>query len=267
MRTVGDLPTPWRDDPYLVGECAQHELVIHASDDEACVLGLRDHDGTSVVGLGAPEAVARLLTQRTAAFVALGARWATLPRGTWAHVAPDDRAALLGTPEGGTSHWDWMYTRAPLDASAAGAAGAAGLAVVRLEPGPEVDVLVAECLGRAHPVASTLPGDPRLTAWWAVVDETRPVAVVGSLDLFPGAPAHLVSLGVDPAYRGRGLAGTVLAAAVKDGLRRTPVVGDPMVHLGLYASNDAARRVYTRLGFVLAHEMESVRRAAAATGG
>jgi predicted GNAT family acetyltransferase len=33
-----------------------------------------------------------------------------------------------------------------------------------------------------------------------------------------------------------------------------------MVSLGLYASNDVARRVYTRLGFTLEHRFASRRR-------
>ena len=37
---------------------------------------------------------------------------------------------------------------------------------------------------------------------------------------------------------------------------------DPMVSLGLYADNDVARRVYTRLGFRLEHRFESRRRPA-----
>lgn len=282
MRTVGSLPTPWDADPYLVGERADAELRTHASDDEACVLVLDDHPGRSLVGIGRPEAVARLLTQSAAAFAAHQPQTLTVERGSWEHLDPRTQDQLAG-PTATTSEWDWMSTRAPLDVT--GGAGAPGVLVERFVPGPDTDALVTDCLDRAHPIASTLPGDPRLTAWWGVRESdvlpagagagtaggvgsgrsahagARLVAVVGALDLYPGAAPHLVSLGVDPGHRGAGLAGAVLAAAVDDGLRRVPVVGDPMVHLGLYATNDLARRVYARLGFTLDHQFMSVRRA------
>lgn len=272
MRTVGSLPTPWDADPYLVGERADAELHAYASDDEACVLVLESHPGRSLVGIGRPEAVARLLTQSAAAFAALAPQSLTLERGSWERVADGTREQLAG-PSPTTSEWDWMSTRFPLvlHGGRGGPAGPGGseVPVERFVPGPETDALVADCLDRAHPIASTLPGDDRLTGWWGVreADDAagrpggRLVATVGALDLYPGAAPHLVSLGVDPAHRGKGLAGVVLAAAVEDGLRRTPAVGAPMVHLGLYATNDVARRVYQRLGFSLDHRFVSVRRA------
>lgn len=266
MRTVGSLPTPWDADPYLLGERADAELHAYASDDEACVLVLESHPGRSLVGIGRPEAVARLLTQSAAAFAALAPQTLTVERGSWGRVEDAVRDRLAG-PSATSSEWDWMSTRSPLVVP--GAPGTPGVEVERFEPGPETDALVADCLDRAHPIASTLPGDARLTGWWGVREHAdaggpaggRLVATVGALDLYPGAAPHLVSLGVDPSHRGQGLAGAVLAAAVEDGLSRTPSMGEPMVHLGLYASNDRARRVYQRLGFTLDHRFESVRRA------
>ena len=96
MRTVGSLPTPWDADPYLVGERADDELHAHACDDEACVLVLDGHPGRSLVGIGRPEAVARLLTQSAAAFAALGPRTLTLERGTWEQVSADVREVFVG---------------------------------------------------------------------------------------------------------------------------------------------------------------------------
>jgi ribosomal protein S18 acetylase RimI-like enzyme len=255
VRTVGSLPTPWCLDPYLVAERADAELHAFASDPEACVLVLDDHPGRSLVGIGRPEAVARLLAQSAAAFAAHRPGTLTLERGAWEQVSDEVRETLVGPHR--VSEWDWMWTRTPLRLEAD--PGVPTRQVERLVPGPEIDALVTECLGRAHPVASTLPGDPRLTGWWGVRDGDRLVATVGAVELYPGAPPHLVSLGVDPEHRGEGLAGAVLAAAVEDGLRRVPTVGDPMVHLGLYASNDVARRVYRRLGFTLEHRFMSVR--------
>ena len=61
---------------------------------------------------------------------------------------------------------------------------------------------------------------------------------------------------------GQGLAGAVISAAVRDCLDVVPALGPPMVSLGMYASNDVARRVYTRLGFRLEHRFDSRHRAA-----
>jgi hypothetical protein len=113
VRTVGSLPTPWDADPYLVGERADDELHAHACDDEACVLVLDGHPGRSLVGIGRPEAVARLLTQSAAAFAALAPQTLTLARGSWELVDGDVRDQLAG-PSTTTSEWDWMSTRTPL---------------------------------------------------------------------------------------------------------------------------------------------------------
>ncbi|MDQ2624778.1 MAG: GNAT family N-acetyltransferase, partial [Actinomycetota bacterium] len=69
---------------------------------------------------------------------------------------------------------------------------------------------------------------------------------------------YLVSLGVDPDHRGRGLAGRVLAAAVRDGLDDALRLGRG-VSLALYSANERARRVYVRHGFELHHRFESLR--------
>ena len=148
------------------------------------------------------------------------------------------------------SWWDWMWTGHPLGVADTSRAE-------RLPHGPPMDAEVGEFLSRGHPTASTTPGEPRLIGWWGVRDRGRLVAVVGALVRAPGMAPHLVSLGVDPELRGQGLAGIVMAAAVRDCLDVTPAVGLPMVSLGLYAHNDVARRVYGRLGFELRHEFAS----------
>jgi GNAT superfamily N-acetyltransferase len=64
-------------------------------------------------------------------------------------------------------------------------------------------------------------------------------------DLFPDGAPQLGSMWVDPAYRGRGVAGA-LAAAVEDAARRS---GADALGLWVTAGNDLARDVYTRLGY------------------
>ncbi|GEN78834.1 GNAT family N-acetyltransferase [Actinotalea fermentans] len=246
--SVRDLPAPWRDEPYLVMCHGRSTVAVAWHDDDALVVLLEGSGrDPGVIGVGDADAVGRLLD---GAVTALGpARWATLPRGSWEAAADGTRAAFPGWEA--ANSWDCMWTDRPL-------VGISDHAVERLPAGVErVDAEIAEALDRAHPTASTRPGDPRLEGWWAVREEGRLVAVVGAIRFAPGLAPHLVSLGVDPAHRGRGLAGAVLAAAVSDGLLAPTLVGPPMVGLGLYAANDVARQVYVRHGFVLGHRFDS----------
>jgi GNAT superfamily N-acetyltransferase len=252
---VTELPEPWCRSPYLVGEHALSDVAASWVADDA-LLAVVDGPGrdTGLFGLGDPGALATLCKQAVAdADPALArARYATLERGALAMVGPDGLAALGMRPDG--SEWDWMWTPGPLTGDPSGAE--------RLPMGPGTAQEVAECLSRAHPTASTAPDDDRLIGWWGVRQDGRLMAVIGAIRFTPGLPPHLVSLGVDPATRGQGLAGVVMSAAVRDCLTVTPEVGEPMVSLGLYAANDVARRVYTRLGFRLEHRFGSRHRAA-----
>jgi len=258
--TVTDLPDGWGTSPYLL--MAHGRSVVQASwqGDGALVVALEGHDGAAgLVGLGPAEAVAGLLetavveTALVETAVAgagwAGLRWATVPRGTWDAVGRSARVVFDHWSD--PSAWDCMWTYRAL-------VGGHAHPVERLDPGDAaVRAEVARTLGRAHPTASTSPDDPRLIGWWGARVDGGLVAVVGALRYAPGLAPHLVSLGVDPAHRGRGLAGAVLAAAVRDGLAAGTEVGPPAVWLGLYASNDVARRVYLRHGFELGHEFES----------
>jgi GNAT superfamily N-acetyltransferase len=251
---VTELPEPWCRTPYLVGEHAQADVLAHWVADDA-VLAVVDGPGRDcgLFGLGDPAAVARLCERAARdGDPALGrARYATLERGALEAAGPELPAALGMKPDG--SEWDWMWTPGPLTGDPSGAE--------RLPLGPATAAEVAECLSRAHPTASTAPDDERLIGWWGVRQDGRLMAVIGAILFAPGLPPHLVSLGVDPATRGQGLAGVVMSAAVRDCLTVVPDVGDPMVSLGLYAANDVARRVYTRLGFRLEHRFASRHRA------
>lgn len=255
-RSVADLPGGWGASPYLL--MAHGRAAVRGSwqDEDAVVVALEGRrGGIGLVGLGAPPGVARLLGDAAAELDDgpdgswSDVRWATVPRGTWDAVAGG--ACRAFEHWAGPSAWDCMWTYGPL-------VDAGTQAVERLDPQlPQVREEVAETLARAHPSASTSPEDPRLLGWWGIRVDGRLAAVVGALRFAPGLAPHLVSLGVDPAHRGRGLAGAVLGAAVRDGLAEGTEVGPAAVWLGLYASNDVARRVYLRHGFELGHEFES----------
>jgi GNAT superfamily N-acetyltransferase len=251
---VTDLPEPWCAEPYLVMSYGRCEVVRAWSGERALVAHVRGGGRRSpgLVGLG-PAAEVAALVDRAVADGADGAgdavRWATLTRGAWDAVGPEVRERTAGWSAPG--EWDCMWTHAPLT-------GVREHPVERLAADdPAVAAEVAEALDRAHPTASTPPGDPRLAGWWVVREEGRVVALVGALRTSPGLAPQLVSLGVDPGHRGRGLAGAVLAAAVRDCLAEPTEVGPPAAWLGLYARNDVARRVYLRHGFVLGHELSS----------
>jgi GNAT superfamily N-acetyltransferase len=259
---VTDLPAPWCDDPYLL----EHErgIVVAAWAAHDGLVTVLDEPGRDrvLVGIGSPEAVAGLLRRAVDEGTAaqdgaadddargLGGSTpyrAALTRGSVELLDPAAREALRLGAEG--SSWDWMWTTRPLEADASRAE--------RLVLGPRTAAEVGDFLSRGHPTASTAPDDGRLIGWWGVRSDRRLVAAVGAIVFAPGVAPHLVSLGVDPAFRGQGLAGVAMAAAVRDCLDVIPSVGAPRVSLGLYASNDVARRVYSRLGFTLRHEFTS----------
>lgn len=288
-----ELPAPWHVAPYLLsnhGDAQFHRAWTRPGAFLALTAGMGRQLG--LLGLGEARGVAELLRSsevtgaieslgqliaapsddatRLAPVVAAGTEsgfdhtpdgepapggravvhWLTVPRGTLDQVPEliSGRLSHLGS----RGEWDWMWTGAPLT-------GADPSGVERLPATPEVAAEVETFLARAHPSSDTAATDPRLFAWWAVREDGALRAVVGGLRFAPGLAPYLVSLGVDPDHRGRGLAGSVLAAAVRDGLAESPRLGHG-VSLALYADNDRARRVYLRLGFELQHEFESLRR-------
>jgi ribosomal protein S18 acetylase RimI-like enzyme len=62
----------------------------------------------------------------------------------------------------------------------------------------------------------------------------------------------VVSMWIDPAHRGRGVASALLRAALG-------FAGDAPVYLGVTEGNDAARRLYERHGFVATGVVEPLR--------
>ena len=59
-----------------------------------------------------------------------------------------------------------------------------------------------------------------------------------------GPAMDLAGFGVRPAARGGGIGSTLMREVVRIGLTEGPVV-----HFGMWADNDGARRLYQRLGF------------------
>lgn len=232
-------------------------------DDEALLLRLEREVGTVLLGRGDPLAVRALVAEHAPGPVA----WLTLPR---LGAGP---TGVLGEPEDeGPRHtaaadldpavqerlevrpasaWDWMDT---VERPAVVDAG-----VVRLDPDTDHGAILG-CLAEANPGTSADPGHPGEAAWFGVRADGVLVGVVGAA-LRPGEPRangrswHLHGLGVRPRARGRGLGGTLTAAATAAGID----AGADWVSLGMYASNAAARRVYLRLGFAVEGRFTSYR--------
>ncbi|PUB25412.1 FR47-like protein [Promicromonospora sp. AC04] len=186
---------------------------------------------------------------------------ATVTRGTGA-LAQD---VLSGWGLGSATTWDRMVTEVapPVPEDAA----------------PAVEVLdldrhadeIADLLAEANPHARLGVHDPRArrARWYGMRDPSAgsgrrsstgagrragSLVAVGSATPVPAGTVHLGSIGTLPAFRGRGYAGVLTARMTADG-----VAERGLVTLGLYDDNVPARRVYERLGFVVAHEVETWR--------
>lgn len=250
----GSLPHGWATEPFVLAEHAT-STVHGAWATPTALFSVVARPGGPLIGLGlGPRAAVADLVRRAwqdDAALVRSAGILTLPRGTF-DVTDGDVLAPLDLGGARVSGWDWMWTDRLLGTDPGRAQ--------RLSSTRDVAGEIAGCLARAHPSAGTAPDDERAVGWWGVRHEGALVAVVGAVRFAPGLAPRLVSLGVDPSYRGQGLAGMLLAAAVTDCLALVPDVGPPMVTLGLYADNDVARRVYRRHGFRLGHELSSARR-------
>lgn len=178
-------------------------------------------------------------------------RGVTVTRGTGALAGE----VLSGWGLRPAATWDRMATETAPKVPDAGAAVVERLDLDR--DGEEMAGLLAE----ANP--STRQGvrgpHARRAHWYGVrVPSEAPgrrggaLVAVGSATPVPGDAVHLGSIGTLPAFRGRGYAGALTARMTADG-----VAERGLVTLGLYDDNCAARRLYERLGFVLAHEVET----------
>ncbi len=169
----------------------------------------------------------------------------TLPRGGFAMIPRRLRPTA-------TDDWDWWCA----------SAAAGGLAPPRLllstwagtvpvrDLHPD-DPRLAALLALASPNAPIRPGDPRVSRWAGIeesggdlADAGGLVAMVALVPMESGA-VHLNDVATHPLRRGRGLARALCATVASDVLAQ----GRPAVTLGMYAHNDAARALYTSLGF------------------
>lgn len=203
--------------------------------------------GTSltVLGPGAPELVDALLPGLRAADTDPSARVGalTVPRAAEAGVA-----GRLGLSPGAAARWEWMWTTRPPEAMPKEAS------VRELDVGDPGGAARVAAFLRAHsPRHSTPPdGDPA-GPWLGVLRGDGALLACGTwAEVTSGVPV-LASIAVAPAARGRGLGAAVTAALT----RRAFAAGAPACAVDLYSDNDAARRLYRRLGYRLDQEFSS----------
>lgn len=160
--------------------------------------------------------------------------------------------AVFDLAEGGD--WDWMWTTEeppahPLEH--------------RLSPLDDVaDAEVINTFSGAHnPRVWSTAGTGRTERWLAAyADDDGPtwrlgdLIAVGGLQREPSRAAHLAGIVTHQGIRRAGW-GTAISAA----LTRLAVRTEGVCTLGMYADNDAARRVYHRLGYRTAHVWHSRR--------
>jgi len=154
--------------------------------------------------------------------------------------------AVLRSPE--AWEWDYWWTDAAPDQATMLTAYDAIATVTDLDAG---DQRIAPLLELASPDAPLRPGDPRVVRWAGVEDpehalpDTGGLAAVLAVTRPRSGADHLNDVATHPQRRGRGLARLLCGQVTTDSLR----AGAPAVTLGMYADNDAARRVYDSLGF------------------
>ncbi|MEZ5116920.1 MAG: GNAT family N-acetyltransferase [Candidatus Nanopelagicales bacterium] len=177
------------------------------------------------------DAVTRMVADEIAAADGSGmpVSGVTVPQGLHARL-PD--AVRPPTPD----DWTWWYSYS------APAVRPRESAVVDLDP---ADPRILDLLEHSSS-AYVFPGDEKIKRWVGVFDGELLVACAAHVEHIPGVP-HLASVCTRPSHRGRGLAGDVCSVLTRDAL----AAGAPVVTLGMYASNDVARKVYDRLGFTL----------------
>jgi ribosomal protein S18 acetylase RimI-like enzyme len=196
-------------------------------------------------------AAAELLDDLAGADVGTDAevRGVTITRGGREHL-PE----RLRVPE--PWEWDFWWTDAEPEAAALVTAYDGSAGVRDLEAG---DDRIGLLLDLASPSAPIRPGDPRVVRWAGIEDpegglpDTGGLAAVLAVTRPRSGAAHLNDVATHPDRRGRALARLLCGQVTVDALRG----GTPAVTLGMYADNDAARRVYSRLGFTCARGQTS----------
>jgi len=239
--TVEQLHADAADDVMVASETRGGALAAWSVDGGIAFAAEDDYSGSAcwVSVVGNPAATPALVD---AALADLGEQVAglTVPRGV-------SLAAWKADPPPGDeddSNWDLMAVYAPPPEQTAEGR------VVALDDRAEVQ----EFLDRVNPHHSVRADYESVVQWSGArsVDSGALLATGALTRRLSGVP-YLASIATDPAARGQGLGGAVTAVLT----RRVFDGGEPLCTLAHYHPNDAARRVYLRLGYRTTHQFTS----------
>jgi GNAT superfamily N-acetyltransferase len=185
-------------------------------------------------GFGDAAALDPLFAHAGAVGLLDGVRWVNLPR----------RARL---PPGWTRRedWDYRWLTGPLPAAPP---------VARLTDADAVHAL----LDVAYRDGELRPGNPMVNDWYGIHSEGSLVACAADRSVASPEPdavptGAIGGVAVHPSHRGRGLGAAVTLGVAALLARRYEQIG-----LGVVATNDAAARLYERVGFSGRHPITSV---------
>ncbi|MEU7578415.1 GNAT family N-acetyltransferase [Streptomyces sp. NPDC041068] len=195
-----------------------------------------------ITAVGAPDRAAALLH---AVLPGLPSRpyGLTVPRGT----ALDGIDGVIPEDEAPYEHWELMTTaQAP----------ASHPSEERVRMGDDAShAELSALLTEASPGYAVRPGDPQVEVWATIRTPEGALAAVGALQRRPGTGvAHLASIAAAPALRGQGLGAAVTGRLTRYVLEK----GEAFCTLSVHSGNDAALRLYRRLGYRTAQEFTSV---------
>jgi len=217
LARVDDLFLRHRMDPRAISRAWLHGGSFATVD-------RRSRYGTTLTVLGDPDDGAELL-------YALAERVSVDRVRLGADIVTSDDCRFVQLAQ-----WDWMLTRRP-------APEPEGVDVLDVRSAQDRAAINA-LLDSDNPDAHGRPGDTEVAAWAGIWDGSE-LAAVGALERTGDGSGHLRSVTTRRDVRGRGRGGGVSALLTNmalDGASR-------VASLGVFCDNDAARRVYQRLGY------------------
>lgn len=226
-----DLPDDYDGDAFALGGAVS-----------AVRLSTRDRRPGMLLA-GAVDDVAPLLVAMVeeGLVATLGPRVVTVPRPVFPIAS-----TLLPLTRG--DDWDWMWTRR----SPTTLPGEERLDRFTERDRGALDSFLAQHNPRTHGAPYARPGQVWIGLRDSQVSEHDGIVACGSVEPGGGGRPHLAGITVAPAVRGQGL-----GAAVSAALTRRAIAEQGISTLGLYAVNDTARRLYSRLGYRCDHRLST----------
>ncbi len=238
------------EDPFVIGDLPPGALAASWRHGEAVAVHRIPpmRRGLSMLLLGPPADLAPLIAALVGTDAMTGVRGVTIERHNFEPVAAELRRAGAVLHEG--HDWDWMWTSTPPPAPNSHHDTRNNDTRNRIhELDDTLDAAqIRRFYAAANPGAESQPGEGVAQLWLGIRDRSGLIAV-GALHATPAGYPHLTGIAIDPAARGRGLGVALSAELTRRALGQPQPVGRPMSTLGMYAENDAARAVYTRLGY------------------